>query len=518
MTRGEIASVMHSLDQLEIDGTRSRDTDVAVLRHLNSTRATTRVLATEILSLIFQFTCPYIQLDRDGREQNPRGWYSRRFFPLTIGHVSHHWRQVAWSTPELWSALSLHIYMRTKTQSITGLLNLYLTNISNFPIFLDLDLPPTDKAHAVCAAVDKTLFRPDYSQKIKFLQIANVPSGWAPSFSGFTRLSHLSMDGQSDLNKKSSHLDLSNVPSLSKLTLRNVNPKIQLIWESITVIDLDSVTLDLCMELLARCTNLVKFRTTTLHRPRYAWRPNDIISSPDGKLVYHKLEELKWSHITDSHFLSLFNRMEIPALRHLVWSQTGVTHTEDDLVDSESFPYIKALFSQLPKSLITVKFHHLYVWPVSTLQYVLPRISGIQELSLRYCHKNTIRNFLKVLNMPGTYYLPSLRSLVINYCYGVYSETNNGPYPFFKDHDEELVIEFLVQRFERGMAPQFHLELLNVNTDWAIPLKAALRRHVKKGMSLELIIDGKKVDWEQKDEIPRWRRKDKEMFYSWGWN
>ncbi|KAF5358386.1 hypothetical protein D9756_001259 [Leucocoprinus leucothites] len=519
MAEEEIESIMEQLHQLEVDDSQPREDRVALLRRLNSVQAKTRTLATEILSYIFQFTCPYIQLDREERGHNPQRWYSFRFCPLTLGHVSHHWRQVAWSTPELWSALSLHIYMRTRPESTTGLLNLYFTNVSNYPISLDLDLPPTDNAKRVCAAAaGSVLFKPENSQKIKFFQITNVPLDWNPSFSNFSRLTHLSMDGQSSLHEKSGNLDLSDVHTLTRISLRRVNPKIQLPWASITIIELDSVTMDVCGELLTRCTNLVRFRSSTLQRVRYGWRPDDIISSSNDKLVYRHLEELKWSHISDAHFLTLFNRMEVPALRHLDWGNAGVLYTADGRTDPESFPHIEAFFSQLPISLISVKFHHLYVWPISTLQYVLPRISGTQELSLQYCHQDTIRSFLKVLNMPGMYYLPSLRSLIINDCYEFSLARNNETNPYFKHHDEDLIIEFLKQRFERGMAPQFRLELLNVNSDWEIPLKDALRGYVKKGMSLELIIDGKKIDWEQKDDISRWRKTDKEMFYSRSWD
>jgi hypothetical protein len=408
--------------------------------------------------------------------------------------------------------------MRTKIASTTGLLSLYLTNVSNFPISLDLDLPPTPNAKHICSAVDNILFNPEYSQKIKFLQIANVPEGWAPSFSNFSRLTHLSLEGQDDLHKKSINLDLADLHTLSSVSLRNTNPRISLPWASITVLNLDSVTMDLCGELLARCTNLVTFRTTALHRPHYGWRQDAIIASPNDKIVYHQLEEFKWNHITDHHFFTLFNRMELPVLRHLSWSQTGHTNTADGLLDSESFPYVKALFSHLPKSLLSLKFHHLTVWPTSTLQYVLPRISSVQELSLRYCHKDTVRNFLKVLNMPSTYYLPSLRYLVINYCYGVHSETLNGIQPYFQRHDEDLIDDFLMERFERGMAPRFHLELLNVNIDWEISLRSTLRTLVRKGMSLELIIDGKKINGEEKDELPRVYSTDKRMMYSWRWD
>lgn len=500
----EVSSILQELRHLEIGDSQPSQKRVALLRRLNSAQAATRTLATEILSLIFQHACPHISLDREGRMYNPRGWYSRRFFPLTLGHVSHHWRRVAWSTPQLWTALSLHVHLRAKIKNTIAFLELYLINVSNLPISLDLDLPPTPDSRKSFKAITNVLFRPEYSQKIQFLQVSNAPLGWAHSFSGFSRLGHLSLDGHTQ--ETSSELLLTDVPSLSRISLRNVDSRIILPWASITVLELNSVTIDICTELLSRCLNLVRFRSANLHRPRHAWHGDATTLSTNDKLVYHHLEELTWSHCADSRLLKLFNRIEMPAIRTLSWNQVGVEESEA-LVDSESFPYIRALFSNLPKSLTSIKFHHLSAWPTSTIQYIFARTHSLREMTLNYCHKDAIRNILKVLNGTSTLYLPYLRTLIINYCYGVYSEASNGAYSMLKRHDEDLVLELLMKRLQRGITSHFRLELLNVNIEWEAPLRYALCDLVGQGFNLELIIDGKRIDLSNKDNIKSGRGK-----------
>lgn len=513
----EANAILQELHRLEIDQPQAQATPerVVLLRRLNDAQAITRILATEILSLVFQHTFPALYLDREGRQYNPRGWFSRRFFPLVLGRVCHHWREVAWSTPQLWTALSLHIYVRTKKESFMSLLELYLTNVASLPFSLDLDLPPSKKFENSSKLIMSLLLRPEYSQKIRFLQMSCPPIGWYSSLSSFSGLSRISLDGHTSTDDESSTLVLTDIPSLSNVSLRNVQSNVVLPWLSITILDLDSVGLDMCGKLLSRCLNLVKFRGASLHRAWNNWQEDSVISDPHCRLVYPQLEEFVWTHVTHDGFLRIFNHAQLLTIRTLTWTQAGVVNTENP-GDSESFPYIKALFSDLPPTLTSVTFQHLNAWPNTHLFYIFPRINSVQHLTLKYCHKDTIRNFLKVLNWPSSHYLPSLKSLVINYCYGVYSETSNSAYAYLKRHEEDLIQEFLTQRFEKGVHAEFRLELLNVSPDWQESLRHSLRGLVQSGLNLDLYVDGKRIDWTQKDRVMRNGLRNRGMLV-WGW-
>ncbi|KAF9449600.1 hypothetical protein P691DRAFT_545711 [Macrolepiota fuliginosa MF-IS2] len=485
-----VESIMQELRQMEIGSFQPNTKRVVLLQRLNSMQAATRILPTEVLSLIFQHTCPYIYLDREGRVHNPRGWYSRRFLPLTLGHVCHDWRQVAWSTPNLWAALSLHVQLNTKLDNITAFLELYLTNVSNFPMSLDLDLPPSPKSPT---SITNILFRPEYSRKIAFLQVANAPIGWKSSFSSFSRLRHLSLDGHS--MEASEELSFTDVPSLVQVSLRDVKSRIILPWLSITTLHLDCVAIDTCAELFSRCLNLTAFHCLKALPPQNGWRGLATVPGPStsNKLIYYHLESLTWSHVIDSHLLDLFGHIKLPAIRTLCWSQSRRLDLATPSLDSELLRHTKVLLYDLP-SLISIKFQHLAIWPTSTIQELFGLVSSVQELTLKYCHQATTHNVLKVLGGTSTR-LPLLRTLIISYPYEVSSEPGHGSYWVLRRQEEDLIVELLTKRLRRGVSSQFRLELQNASRGWETLPTYGLRSLIKQGYGLEFVVNGKTMEW-----------------------
>lgn len=134
----EIISLRENLCQLSDAAQRIIDKKVAILRRLNDLESKTRVLPLETLSLIFQHACAPRKIPRTasgliiGRQPK-----DRRFFSVFLGSISHTWRQVAWSTPQLWAELSL-VIPSDKVQSFASLLDLYLTNTRGIPITLHI--------------------------------------------------------------------------------------------------------------------------------------------------------------------------------------------------------------------------------------------------------------------------------------------------------------------------------------------------------------------------------------------
>lgn len=79
-----------TLEQLRSDIRRLTERESRYLRRLNELEAKTAALPRNILATIFKFACD------DG---DP--------FAIILGSVCGHWRDIVWSTPQLWDVLSI---------------------------------------------------------------------------------------------------------------------------------------------------------------------------------------------------------------------------------------------------------------------------------------------------------------------------------------------------------------------------------------------------------------------------
>ncbi|KAF9445859.1 hypothetical protein P691DRAFT_777281 [Macrolepiota fuliginosa MF-IS2] len=141
---------------------------IMALRKLNYARSRPNLLPHELVASIFHFACPLIDFNKyalcemDDEDMEDEDECFRNYlgndhdsntfpeprnerdlhnwcFPLVIGTVCSHWREVAWATPELWTTFSLEV-ITLKLEAQVSLLRLYLTNAGSLPFSLGLDM------------------------------------------------------------------------------------------------------------------------------------------------------------------------------------------------------------------------------------------------------------------------------------------------------------------------------------------------------------------------------------------
>jgi hypothetical protein len=119
----------------------------AVLRSVNNIQSKTKHLPPEVLSQIFLSIRPPIDLSShdvphrkyDDDEYPRKSTYRREeFVHFDLAAVSHHWREVVWSTPQLWSSISIGIHKYTVDNGVSCL-KLHCENARNVPLTIELD-------------------------------------------------------------------------------------------------------------------------------------------------------------------------------------------------------------------------------------------------------------------------------------------------------------------------------------------------------------------------------------------
>ncbi|XP_006463998.1 hypothetical protein AGABI2DRAFT_120802 [Agaricus bisporus var. bisporus H97] len=259
---------------------RLQEEKAILLRRINNAQEKTRHLPFEVLSNIFQFARPPI----DFTAYEPIHYYiDDPDFPLLTGYVdpaenfhhtlaavSHHWRQVALSTPQLWTSISLRI-LNTFTDFNTSLLDLHFKNAHNLPISIRLDL--TNPAIAWTAhegskrdaflthldPLEATIFNQN-ADKIKSLVFIEPPIEWFFfDRSNLSRCTSVTIYWPSA--RDNSVFNFEDLPCLQHVKLVDSDTLFEL-PTTITDLQLAGTDLTHSMEAIAELPNLVKFETT----------------------------------------------------------------------------------------------------------------------------------------------------------------------------------------------------------------------------------------------------------------
>ncbi|KAF7770654.1 hypothetical protein Agabi119p4_6628 [Agaricus bisporus var. burnettii] len=401
-----------------------------LLRRLNEIHSMTKELPVEIISSIFQHVSPPINFNtRVFRTESVHGHRYEQtsldfedpgpLFPIILAAVSSHWRQIARSTPELWTTIALEV-KGPRLRSQVALLDLYFGNTGNFSGSLELDFRnyfcafPNNQYHTVFEDDRDSLQQMlavilKYASKIQSLRISAVPPEWVDSLSGvFSSLEDLALGWPTNGHMKTTeNISFTEIIALRRVTIRRLLAPLKLPWMQMAVLDLDRMAMDICVDLLIECRNLKEY---SIREPLFT--PSDRRHpSLDGTITLDNLRNLVWTCLPDAWSNAMLEHVRFSKLERLEWHGfPGKQHRNR----------FRNFFSRLPSTLRTLGLSR-YDSPEGLLD-ILTSTPQLTHLELLSCQIRFCRYVLQSLARPTSAeshvmaLLPALKYLTINDC------------------------------------------------------------------------------------------------------
>lgn len=332
---------LSDVDQALRIETRLRQLEVErsnLLRQLNDFRATTRAIPPEILSEIFVLTAA----------------------PLRIGAVCSLWREISWSTPELWTTIRCGPTGHDRkiiTNNCLYLLRLFFKNSGQLKVAVELnmdqwDMPQTSETIRELL----TIVTKKERHRIKTLTLkssdtwdarlwkAVYPFFYTTCFPNLENL-HLLGGGVCPLHEQV----FKNAPRLRELSLSGAHdlrlPRDQPFWNQITVLRLQKTMAMYCFGLLQfHPLGLEVFECVDPTPEPRSWFMNP--ESMDIIAPLH-LTSFEWTGELGSLEAFMWRCVRLPAVRRLTWNcphplKKAFTHMRHDFFRSLSkLEYLK---------------------------------------------------------------------------------------------------------------------------------------------------------------------------------
>ncbi|KAJ7024269.1 hypothetical protein C8F04DRAFT_1270458 [Mycena alexandri] len=233
--------------------------------------------------------------------------------PLLLCNVCRRWRDVALSTPSLWSSLAIHFPSHRRRRN---LYRNWLSRAQNTPLSLCLD--------------DSYIHSPDHSTNVMIPTLLESSSQWrnlkltlghglhligllfrgdsrefSPKIPSLEKLT-LSIENLPD----NVSLSFRDIPKLRHFALDLYRPEIQVPWHQLTTFRCGDITVYDYLEILQNSCNLVDCSFRAYHRLFSGDRP------PDSHVDHPRLENLAVD-FEDRRTLVLLDCLETPALKSL---------------------------------------------------------------------------------------------------------------------------------------------------------------------------------------------------------
>ncbi|KAF9446464.1 hypothetical protein P691DRAFT_803922 [Macrolepiota fuliginosa MF-IS2] len=315
---GEVCRLYHELCDPDIIADVIPVQRVYMLRRINHSRALTARLPAEILDEIFIHAWLSAKGSRD---------HDNNHFQVVLASVSSHWRELVFSNPIFWASLSLDFCEHGGRQLLNrlGMLRLYLTHSGSAP--LDFRFRFSAASDGQLWPTFDTLVHPDIDNlllanlhRIRDLYLETASPKWAVST---PRLSQIRTFNYSCniIPFHSTFISFPNTQHLRELIVLGW-PYIETKsgpWTSLTILTLESIEVNVCVCLLAGCTNLVEFRC----REPKTLTVSSWLSYPPWttRVTRDSLEVFEWQMPRSGHpgrvEIALLQYLHCPALKYL---------------------------------------------------------------------------------------------------------------------------------------------------------------------------------------------------------
>ncbi|KAJ3576860.1 hypothetical protein NP233_g134 [Leucocoprinus birnbaumii] len=454
----------------------------ALMQRLNGVQAATRNLPPEVLARIFQYANPPLDLNENsviGHRPTIRAW---AYFVYTIAQVCVYWRNVAWSTPQLWATLDATLFSDVPHDRFAEVLHTHLTNSTYLPFSLKLELETLPSGHFA-----EVLFHSELTKRIHRLRLLlnTRPRGYGYPVNSIKYLADFQAESSSG-DKPKNILSLSEISYLRKLYISwcDIIPKLP--SASLTELELSRCPIDVCVGILMQCTQLVKFRSNVTYEAREG--SSSLNGGPaDHPLILHHLEEFTWSHRDAPCARRLLRRLRLPNIERLTWY--------DESSGDDSQEAFQALASNIPKNMGVLTLGKLVHWDYGEMNGVFESLSGVHSLNLEGCDNSMVLTLMyrlgRVDNSTPSY-LPSLSHLKIDgYSKPPESWTQTR-------YDVEICQQFpsiAGNRLRGGFCEEFYVEFHNAKVRWPSGVRNNLCELIAEGYDLMVAEDNAEVDW-----------------------
>ncbi|KAJ7162946.1 hypothetical protein C8R46DRAFT_331618 [Mycena filopes] len=283
---------------------RLRDRERATVAQLRAAIAPVRKMPPELLAKIFRYTCFFDPLLK--RWENWRNLVKQA---QALSHVCAHWRQVAITTPRLWTD-GLYIGLaETPTEAYCSGLKEWLRRSAPLPICVTLSCTQTVDVAAVFGALLTAAHRwSDVHFELSSISVfSDIPSD------GLTQLRKLTLESMYPI--PAGLVAFSLAPNLTEVSLetRHIAPLV-LPWSQLTHLTVAvAESPQECLDGLLQCQNLV---TADFYMPAWPGRP-DVSELKPVTLGNLKVLHLKVLGIAVASITPFFACLALPALNRL---------------------------------------------------------------------------------------------------------------------------------------------------------------------------------------------------------
>lgn len=245
-----------------------RSRRAVLLRRTNFEQSHICRLPSELLAEIFQLA--------DAIDKTAGCSPSKRRHPLTpmrLGAVCSHWREVAWSSPQLWTQMPLTgCWAWQHNFPIAATFRTYFQNLKATSLKLLVNCfrgGPLDSSDGEADGIPhedafNTVFV-ENAGKLRAMDFSMWPRPWLPHIArvqqtiAFSNLEEVRM--RSIFDSLDTTFSITNAPRLRSVELTGVlgSATINLPWNGITHLNLSQVSSDICLKLFVQCSNLTSF-------------------------------------------------------------------------------------------------------------------------------------------------------------------------------------------------------------------------------------------------------------------
>jgi hypothetical protein len=298
---------------------------------------------SEILAQIFSHTLELLKPNHSLLSLNfPFPGYVSALFKF--GAVCSHWRQTAWSSPQLWTFIPFSD--KFSSRDFAALARTFCSKSGNLPI----SLYTHRWAPTLTEQVDETmhLIVAENSGRLKSIQFNNysvynrivwpILCKYAQQDIKFSQLAEVVIGWDSEPIPQEGTIFRSS-PLLRSLLLRASSGQCIMLdfpWSQLTKVNLYRISPNCTIKILYRCSNLIEFHNVMDgHKPSRARDIENPIPPQDNwTFIRPNMQVMTWDARNRNHEINavLVTRFRFPNIRHLIWHTFYDAFEHDDAI------------------------------------------------------------------------------------------------------------------------------------------------------------------------------------------